>query len=147
MRLRVRVLLGGEVTARLTVLTEPLSFWGGFDSATGRVIDRHHPQYGACLTGLAVRMPASRGSSSASSVLAEAVRSNTAPAALLLATPDPILVLGALVAHELYGRGPTVAVLDHAVAIPDEAQVTLTPAGWLTLAEGARPTDDPRPEG
>ena len=126
-RISGTLVLGVGVTAPLKVLREPLSFWGGFDSETGCIIDRNHPQHGDCLTGLVVALPASRGSSSASSVLTEAARVGTAPAALALDTADPILVLGALVAFELYGRCPAVLVLDEAAALPgDGALVTVT---------------------
>ena len=85
------------------VLTQPLSLWGGMDPATGRLIDAHHPQRGVSLAGRVVVMPSGRGSSSSASVLAEAVRAGTAPAAILLAEPDLILAVGSLVAQELYG--------------------------------------------
>jgi predicted aconitase with swiveling domain len=56
-------------------------------------------------------MRASRGSSSGSSVLAEAIRAGVAPAAILLAERDPIVAVGAMVAAELYGlRCPVVVV-------------------------------------
>ena len=38
-------------TGEALVLDEPLSFWGGLDPETGRLIDVHHPQAGAMLTG------------------------------------------------------------------------------------------------
>ncbi len=85
------------------VLDEPLSFWGGLDPATGAVIDTHHPQLGANLTGRVLVMPSGRGSSSSSYVLAEAIRAGTAPAAIILREPDGIVALGAIVARELYG--------------------------------------------
>jgi uncharacterized protein len=47
-------------------------------------------------------MPSGRGSSSSSSVLAEAIRAGTAPAAIILGEADPILALGAIVARELF---------------------------------------------
>ncbi|MGH9053186.1 MAG: aconitase X swivel domain-containing protein [Acidimicrobiia bacterium] len=100
----------GRPTA--VVLDEPLSLWGGFDPATGRIIDRRHPQAGTELAGHVVVMPSGRGSSSSSSVLAEAIRAGTAPAAFLLLEPDEILSLGALVAEELYGRTCPVVVLE-----------------------------------
>jgi uncharacterized protein len=84
-------------------LKVPLSFWGGYDSTTGKVMDRHHPDHGALLTGRVVMMERGRGSSSGSSVLAEAIRAGTAPAALLLRERDSIIVTGAIVAAELYG--------------------------------------------
>jgi uncharacterized protein len=98
-------------TARALVLDEPLSLWGGMDPATGAVIDVHHPQLGAVLTGRAVVMPSGRGSSSSASVLAEAVRAGTAPAAFVLGEPDLILAIGAEVARELYGTAIPVIVL------------------------------------
>jgi len=55
-------------------------------------------------------MPFGRGSSSSSTVLAEAIRLGTAPAAIVLLEPDPILALGAIVAKELYGRALPIVV-------------------------------------
>lgn len=114
-------------TARALVLDEPLSLWGGMDPATGAVIDVRHPQRGAVLTGRAVVMAAGRGSSSSASVLAEAVRAGTAPAAILLGEQDLILAIGAEVAAELYGTRVPVLVLDSAelAAIRDGDEVTL----------------------
>lgn len=99
-----RTLAPGRARGQIVVLEAPLSFWGGMDPATGRVTDRHHPQHGIDLAGRVVVMPSGRGSSSSSSVLAEAIRAGTAPAAVVLGEPDPIVALGALVAAELYGR-------------------------------------------
>ena len=84
-------------------LTEPLSFWGGIDPESGRIIDVGHPQVGESISGKILRMPHSRGSSSSPSVLAEALRLGTGPAAIVLDQPDPMVVLGALVARLLYG--------------------------------------------
>ncbi|RMH19135.1 MAG: DUF126 domain-containing protein [Acidobacteria bacterium] len=112
LRLPARALVPGAARGRLLVLAEPLSLWGGLDPASGRIIDRRHPQAGARVSGRVLALPHGRGSSSASSVLLEAVRLATAPAAILLAESDPILALGAAVARELYGRGPPVVVLD-----------------------------------
>ena len=107
-----RVLSPGIATGELLLLDEPLSLWGGLDPATGRLIDVHHPQVGEALAGRVVAMPAGRGSSSSSYVLAEAARSGVAPAAFLLGEPDGIIALGALVAAELYGIEVPVVVLD-----------------------------------
>lgn len=100
-----RTLVEGEADAEALVLTEPLSFWGGLDPHDGRVIDPHHPQHGAIVTGRVLVMPAGRGSSSASSVIAEALRRGTGPAAIVLGEVDPIIVVGVLVAEELHGAG------------------------------------------
>lgn len=98
----VRSIVPGTATGRLVVLDEPLSFWGGLGT-DGTIVDVHHPQHGLCLTGAVVALPAVRGSSSSASVLAESIRTGTGPVALLMTEPDAIVVLGAIVAEELYG--------------------------------------------
>jgi predicted aconitase with swiveling domain len=107
-----RTLVPGEARGPVLVLSEPLSFWGGLDPATGTIIDVRHPQRGAVLTGTVLVMPRGRGSSSSSSVLAEAIRAGTAPAAIVLTEPDPIIALGAIVARELYGASIPIVVLE-----------------------------------
>ena len=107
-----RALAFGTGEGPALLLEEPLSFWGGMDPATGEVIDAHHPARGTSLSGRVVVMPSGRGSSSAPSVLAEAIRLGTAPAAIVLSEPDAIVALGAIVAAELYGRACPVVVLD-----------------------------------
>lgn len=106
-----RMLAPGRARGEVLVLEEPLSFWGGMDPGSGQVVDRHHPQAGASLAGRVVAMPSGRGSSSSSSVLAEAIRAGTAPAAVILVEPDVIVALGSIVAAELYGvEVPVVSV-------------------------------------
>jgi predicted aconitase with swiveling domain len=114
--LRGLALAQGAAKGAVAVVA-PLSFWGGYDPATGVVIDRSHHAFGTALAGRIVAMPSGRGSSSSSSVLAEAIRRGNAPAALVLVRPDPILAVGAMVAAELYRRSCPVIVLearDHA---------------------------------
>lgn len=125
--LRGRTLVAGRARGEALVLDEPLSFWGGLDPATGRVIDVHHPQLGAVVTGRVLVMPSGRGSSSSSSVLAEAIRAGTAPVAIVLAEPDPIVALGAIVARELYRVRVPVVVVD-AGHLADGVAVTVDAA-------------------
>jgi predicted aconitase with swiveling domain len=94
--------------------TAPLSFWGGYDPESGRIIDRSHPGLGGALSGCLLVMRSGRGSSSSSTVLAEAIRLGTAPAAIVLSEPDPILVIGALVAGRLYGGTCAIVMLAEA---------------------------------
>jgi uncharacterized protein len=117
--LQGRALVAGEAAGPALVLEAPLSLWGGMDPHSGRLSDHHHPQLGATITGQVLVMPSGRGSSSSSSVLAESIRLGTAPLAILLADPDEILVLGALVAEYLYGRTCPIVVLpaDHPATI------------------------------
>lgn len=120
--IEVTALVPGEGQGRVVVLDRPLSFWGGFDPATGEVIDRRHPQLGVRLSGAVVAMPGGRGSSSATSVITEAIRIGTAPAAFVLARPDPIIALGAMVAEELY------SIVCPVVVVPEAPSLL---SGWL----------------
>lgn len=105
-----RFLIGGEAEGPALVLSEALSFWGGIDAESGRIIDHSHPDLGKVVAGTILVMPGGRGSSSSSSVLAEAIRLGTAPRGIVLARPDPILAVGAIVAHSLYGLSCPIVV-------------------------------------
>ncbi len=132
----------GTAAGEVLVLDEPLSFWGGV-SADGVVIDRHHPQRGTSLAGAVVAMAAGRGSSSSSSVLAELIRAGAAPVAILLAEPEAILVIGAVVAAELYGRDMPILQLDLAdlQALRSGSSASVTAAAqqtrWPPVGDGA----------
>lgn len=104
-------LVNGRGSGQALVLDEPLSLWGGLNPQTGEIIDRRHPQSGEIVSGRVLILPAGRGSSSASSILLEAVRAETAPAAIITAEADGILALGAVVAQEIYGQSLPVVVL------------------------------------
>jgi hypothetical protein len=130
-----RLIAPGRARAPALVLDEPLSLWGGLDPATGRVIEPRHPQHGARVSGRVLVLPAARGSSSSASVLAEAVRAGTAPAAIVLGEPDLILALGAAVAEELYAVQIPILVLPAAdlAAIRDGATVDIGPDGMAAV--------------
>lgn len=133
-----RVLHPGTGRGELLVLDVPLSFWGGTDAA-GAVIDAHHPQHGHSLASKVVVMGSGRGSSSSSAVLAEQIRSGNSPAAILLSELDTIVVIGALVASELYDISLPIVQLDagsgfdtatgaagYAVVVADPGTMTAT---------------------
>ncbi|MBZ9920074.1 MULTISPECIES: DUF126 domain-containing protein [unclassified Mesorhizobium] len=104
--------LAGSAEGRALVFSQPLSFWGGVDATTGDITDHSHPGLGQNVAGKILIMPSGRGSSSSSSVLAEAIRRGTAPAGILLERPDPILAVGAIVAEFLYGISMPLVVCD-----------------------------------
>lgn len=131
-----RPLVAGAAEGELLVTWEPLSFWGGYDQATGEIIDRRHPLSGQVAAGRVLALPFTRGSSTTTAVLLEAVRAGAAPAALLVAGADHFLALGSIVADELYGRPiPVVALAPEdfaALRTGEWAHVTV--AGEVFLA-------------
>ncbi|GJM41136.1 MAG: hypothetical protein DHS20C20_14180 [Ardenticatenaceae bacterium] len=114
-----KILVDGNAVATALVLDEPLSLWGGLNPENGEIIDKRHPQVGEIVTNRVLVMPSGRGSSSASSILLEAVKQGTAPAAIITSETDGILALGAAVAREMYDQSPSVLVL----ADKDYAQI------------------------
>lgn len=127
--IKARVLVRGQTEGPALVLPEPLSFWGGLDPQTGDIIDQRHPALGENVTGRVLVLPIGRGSSSASSILLEAVRVGTAPAAIITAETDAILALGAAVAREMYDAAPPVVVLER------PAYDRIKNGSWITLSE------------
>jgi predicted aconitase with swiveling domain len=120
----------GEAVAPAIVLGDALSFWGGIEVETGRIIDRSHPDAGTSVRGCILVMPGGRGSSSSSAVLAETIRLGTGPLGIVLATPDPILTVGAIVAEFLYGlRCPIVVCPIDGLRSGDRLRVRADEAG------------------
>lgn len=116
----------GAATGLLVVSPAPLSFWGGYDAATGEVIDRRHPLSGRRLAGCILALPWTRGSSTTTAILLESVRLHTAPAAILLPKVDTFIALASIVAQELYGRGfPVLVVEPEALAALDGTVVSV----------------------
>ena len=105
------VIAPATAEAAVVVCHEGLSFWGGVDPETGRVIDAHHDLKGTSLAGKIVLMPTSRGSCSGSGVLLQLALNGLAPAALVFREEEEVLTLGALIASKMFGRTIGVARL------------------------------------
>jgi predicted aconitase/predicted aconitase with swiveling domain len=99
-----RQIVPGEAEGEILVCAEGLSFWGGVDPDSGAIIDVHHADHGACVSGKVLLMPTSRGSCSGSGVLLQLALAGRAPAALVFCEGEQVLTLGALVADRLFGR-------------------------------------------
>ncbi len=102
MTLKAEFIVGeSKAEGHSLVLTEPISFWGGVDPKTGEIINVRHPQFGANIAQKVLFIPATVGSSTASTILLELVHCGKAPAAIVLSEPDAILLLGLVAAREM----------------------------------------------
>ena len=99
--LQSTVLLTGRAQGPLLKLSADISFWGGVDPLSGKIIDRRHPQYGESVAGRILAMVRSIGSSSGSSILLELFRLKLAPAGIILVETDFVITLGVVVAREM----------------------------------------------
>jgi len=101
----------GAAKGTILISPEPLSFWGGYDYHTGEITDRRHPLSGEIAAGKVLGVPFSRGSSTTTAVLLEAVRAGTAPLGIITTGSDSFFALASIVAGEMYQRAfPVIAL-------------------------------------
>ena len=101
----------GSAKGMALVSKEPLSFWGGYDWKTGEIIDRRHELSGEIAKDKILAIPFTRGSSTTTAVLLEAIRAKTAPAAIITTATDFFFALASVVADELYTQSiPLLAI-------------------------------------
>ena len=131
--------ISGSARGLALVSREPLSFWGGYDWKTGEIIDRRHPLSGSIAKGKVLVIPFTRGSSTTTAVLLEAIRAGTAPNAIITTATDFFFALASVVADELYHSPiPLVAVSESVFAkIRTDDQIEINENGVVTLI---RPT-------
>jgi predicted aconitase with swiveling domain len=107
-----RPIVAGEAAGAALVTSEALSFWGGYDFHSGTIIDKHHPLAGVSAAGCVLAVPFSKGSSTTTAVLLEAVRAGTAPAAIVTTGVDSFFALASIVADVMYGKSFPVIALE-----------------------------------
>lgn len=112
MRLQGRSVVGGTAPGQLLFSNTALSFWGGVDSQTGTIVDRHHPLHGTSISGRLLAIPTSRGSCTGSTVLVELLLNGCAPVGLIFQEPEQIITLGAIVGRALFEKSIPVLVLE-----------------------------------
>ncbi|KAF7588379.1 hypothetical protein BBP40_005772 [Aspergillus hancockii] len=111
MEFRGQCFVRGTASAELQCCPVGLSFWGGVDPETGKVLDHHHPLCGQSIAGRILAIPCGRGSCSGSAVMLELLLNGCAPAALIFEQPEHILTLGVLVGQVLFDSPIPVVVL------------------------------------
>jgi predicted aconitase with swiveling domain len=119
-----RAVIAGEAEGEALVSRDAISFWGGYDFRTGEIIDRHHALAGIRAAGRILVVPFSKGSSTTTAVLLEAVRAGTAPAAIVTTGVDAFFALASIVADVMYGKPFPV--------------IALGPEDFATLSTGER---------
>ncbi len=129
-------LVSGTARGRTLVTREPLSFWGGYHPETGDIIDRRHPLFGENGAGKILVFPGTRGSSTTTAVLLEAIRRGVAPAGFVVTDRDTFLTLAAVVAEEMYQRTLPLILASPTQfqAIQEARGVTIRPDGTVTAA-------------
>ena len=107
-----KIVVDAECHGPILRLAEPLSFWGGFDSSTGAITDVHHPQRGERITATVLVLRGTRGSTSSTGDLVEAIHLGNGPVGIILGQPDLTVVTAVLMAAELYGDKIPLLIID-----------------------------------
>jgi predicted aconitase/predicted aconitase with swiveling domain len=120
-------ILPGNASGPVLACDVGLSFWGGVDPATGRVIDSHHPLHGQSIKGAVLVIPSGRGSCTGSGVLLELMLNGHAPAALVFSENEEILTIGAIVAARIFDK--TIPVVR--IASADHTRLAACAEVWI----------------
>ncbi len=100
------LLLEGVANGEVLYLQEPISFWGGVDLETGRIIDKAHPQQGQSIAGKVIVLPGTRGSTASPGALLENIFAGTGPAAILLTAVDNACLIAVSMSQALGVTSP-----------------------------------------
>jgi predicted aconitase with swiveling domain len=97
MKLEGRKIYKGTATAEALVTTQGVSFYGGVDPETGRVIEVGHELEGQSVAGKILVFPAGKGSTVGSYTMYWMSKENKAPAAIINKEIDTIIAVGCII--------------------------------------------------
>ena len=97
--LKGRVIRYGEVEGEALVTSQPISFYGGVDPESGRVIEKGHELEGASIADKILVFPYGKGSTVGSYILLRLKKSGLAPKAIINRRCEPIIAVGVIIAE------------------------------------------------
>ena len=97
-RLKGRRVVGGVAEGEAVVSPEPISFFGGVDPKTGKIIEREHPLKGTSIAGKVLVFPRGKGSTVGSYTLYAMAKNRVAPVAIINVETEPIIAVGCVLA-------------------------------------------------
>lgn len=110
--IKCRRISKGKVIGPVIISKEPLSFLGGVDPTTGRVIDQDHELYQENLKDKILVIPSGKGSTVGSYVIFQMAKNKTAPRGIVAMEAEPIIATGAIMAGVPMVDHPEIDVLD-----------------------------------
>ena len=97
--LKGRTIVSGRCRGTALVAKKPISFLGGVDPNTGKIIEKNHDLEGKKLKDVILCFPHGHGSTVGSYILYALAEKNLAPKAIVNQTADPVMVVGAIIAE------------------------------------------------
>jgi predicted aconitase with swiveling domain len=96
--IKCRKIARGQASGYALVTSEPLSFLGGVDPESGRIIDPHHELSNQVIKDKILIIPSGKGSTVGSYVIFQMAKNKTAPQAIIAIEAEPIIATGAIMA-------------------------------------------------
>ena len=99
MKLKGRRIYRGVAEGEAIVTKDGISFYGGVDPDTGKVVEVGHELEGQSITGKILVFPMGKGSTVGSYTLYRMKKNNTAPAAIVNKQIDTIIAVGCIISE------------------------------------------------
>ena len=99
MKLEGRKIYKGIAEGEAIVTRDGISFYGGVDPDTGRVVEVGHELEGQSVTGKVLVFPTGKGSTVGSYTMYRMKKNDTAPAAIVNERIDTIIAVGCIISE------------------------------------------------
>jgi predicted aconitase with swiveling domain len=99
MKLIGRKIYEGMVEAEAIVTHEGISFYGGVDPDSGKIVEVGHELEGQSITGKVLVFPTGKGSTVGSYTMYRMKKNNTAPVAIVNKEIDTIIAVGCIISE------------------------------------------------
>lgn len=123
MVLEGRIIWRGRAEGEALSTSQPISFYGGVDPETGRIIERGHELEGKLIADRILVFPHGKGSTVGSYILLRLKRRGLAPKAIINLRCEPIIAVGAIIAE---------------IPCVDQVDVSIITTGDHILVNGGR---------
>ena len=97
MKLSGRIIYHGKAEGDALVTSQPISFYGGVDPDSGRVIERGHELQGEFVKGRVLVFPFGKGSTVGSYIMYRLSKRGVAPSAIINERCETIVAVGAII--------------------------------------------------
>jgi predicted aconitase with swiveling domain len=94
-----RAIYHGKAEGKALVTNQPISFLGGIDPTTGKVIERGHELLGESVQGRVLVFPYGKGSTVGSYILYRLRKNGLAPSAIINEECETIVAVGAIISE------------------------------------------------
>jgi hypothetical protein len=98
-QLKGRTIYKGKARGEALVTSQPISFYGGVDPATGVVIEKGHELQGQSIKDKILVFPTGKGSTVGSYTLYRMKKNGTAPAGIINRECETVVAVGAIISE------------------------------------------------